>query len=67
MQQNFGICIFIGQCTKGGEFAGSNVIKHAIDVHAHMFVDDKETALDDYLHYAEPEFVATWPLKVDAA
>jgi DNA repair protein RadA/Sms len=41
-QANLGIVIFIGQCTKGGEFAGQNAIKHAIDTHAHMFVDDKE-------------------------
>lgn len=42
MQRNFGVCVFIGQCTKGGEFAGQNTIKHAIDTHAHMFVDEKE-------------------------
>lgn len=42
MQKNFGICIFIGQCTKSGDFAGKNTIKHAIDVHAHLFVDEKE-------------------------
>jgi len=42
MQQNFGVCIFIGQCTKGGEFAGQNTIKHAIDIHAHMFVDEEK-------------------------
>jgi DNA repair protein RadA/Sms len=41
-QHNFGIVIFIGQCTKGGEFAGQNTIKHAIDIHAHMFYDEKE-------------------------
>lgn len=41
-QNNFGIVVFIGQCTKGGEFAGQNTIKHAIDTHAHMFVDEKE-------------------------
>ena len=32
-----------------------------------LFVDDKDAALDDYLDYSEPEFVATWPAKVDAA
>ncbi len=42
MQRNFGISIFIGQVTKGGDFAGVQGIKHAIDVHAHMFYDDKE-------------------------
>ena len=37
---NFGICIFVGQVTKGGDFAGKNAIKHAIDVHGHLFFDD---------------------------
>jgi DNA repair protein RadA/Sms len=41
-QNNFGVCIFIGQCTKGGEFAGQNTIRHAIDTHAHMFYDERE-------------------------
>lgn len=40
-QKNFGIVAFIGQCTKGGEFAGQNVIKHAVDTHAHMWRDIK--------------------------
>lgn len=38
-QKNFGIVAFIGQVTKGGEFAGKNGIKHAIDVHAHLSYD----------------------------
>lgn len=42
MQKNFGICVFIGQCNKAGDFAGKNGIKHAIDVHAHMHYDEKE-------------------------
>lgn len=42
MQRNFGISIFIGQCNKAGDFAGKNGIKHAIDAHAHMYVDEKE-------------------------
>lgn len=41
-QKNFGVVCFIGQCTKAGEFAGQNTIKHAIDTHAHMFYDEKE-------------------------
>jgi len=44
-QQNFGHIWFVGQVTKGGEFAGKNVIKHAIDVHMHLFYDeDKKSA-----------------------
>lgn len=43
-QQNFGFVAFIGQCTKGGDFAGKNTIKHAIDVHAHLFFDEDKKA-----------------------
>ena len=39
-QANFGVVIFIGQCTKGGDFAGQNTIKHAIDIHGHMRYDE---------------------------
>lgn len=41
-QESFGIVLFVGQVTKGGDHAGSQKIKHAIDVHAHMFHDEKE-------------------------
>lgn len=41
-QANFGVVCFISHCTKGGEFAGRNTIKHAIDTHAHLFYDEKE-------------------------
>lgn len=34
------IVIFIGQVTKGGEFAGKNVIKHMIDGHIHLYIDE---------------------------
>ena len=36
----FGIVLFIGQVNKDGQFAGKNQIKHAIDVHGHLFFDD---------------------------
>jgi predicted ATP-dependent serine protease len=36
----FGIVIFIGQVTKSGDFAGKNQIRHAVDVHGHLFFDD---------------------------
>ena len=41
-QRTFGICVFIGQVGKGGEFLGKNGIKHAIDIHAHLWCDDRE-------------------------
>ena len=39
-KETYGIVIFIGQVTKGGDFAGKNGIKHAIDIHGHLFFDD---------------------------
>lgn len=39
-KENYGICIFVGQVTKSGDFAGKNQIKHAIDVHGHLYFDD---------------------------
>lgn len=39
-KETFGIVVFIGQVNKAGEFAGKNAIKHAIDVHGHLFFDD---------------------------
>lgn len=36
----FGIVIFIGQVNKDGQFAGKNQIKHAVDVHGHLFFDE---------------------------
>lgn len=39
---NAGIAIFIGQVTKNGEFSGKNTIKHAVDTHAHMYIDDQK-------------------------
>jgi len=36
----YGNVIVIGQVTKGGEFAGKNTIKHAVDTHVHLRIDD---------------------------
>lgn len=43
-KQNYGIVIFIGQVNKDGEFSGKNGIKHAIDIHAHLYVDKKKSS-----------------------
>lgn len=40
VKEKYGILIFIGQVNKSGEFAGKNGIKHAIDVHGHLFFDE---------------------------
>jgi DNA repair protein RadA/Sms len=41
-QDTYSIGIFIGQVTKGGEFAGKNTIKHVIDVHGHISYDEEK-------------------------
>lgn len=41
-KSNFGIGIIIGQVTKNGEFAGKQQIKHTVDIHGHLFIDDKK-------------------------
>jgi DNA repair protein RadA/Sms len=38
-KENYGIVVFVGQCTKGGDFAGKNTIRHAVDSHAQLYVD----------------------------
>lgn len=40
------IMFMIGQVTKGGEFSGKNGIKHAVDAHMHLYIDnDKKSEL----------------------
>jgi DNA repair protein RadA/Sms len=38
------IAWIIGHVTKSGDFAGKQTIKHAVDVHAHVFVDMMKTS-----------------------
>ena len=40
----YGIVVFIGQVTKDGNFAGKNQIRHAIDIHGHLFFDDAKSS-----------------------
>lgn len=42
MQANFGVCFFINQVGKGGQFLGTNTMMHAIDAHMHLSYDEKE-------------------------
>lgn len=44
MQENLGFCVFIGQACKDGSFSGKNVIRHAIDVHGHLWYDTDKKA-----------------------
>ena len=43
-KENFGIAIVIGQVTKNGDFAGKQQIKHTMDAHAHLFIDEKKNS-----------------------
>lgn len=41
-KEHYAISILIGQVNKSGEFAGKMQIKHAVDVHAHLWIDDNK-------------------------
>jgi DNA repair protein RadA/Sms len=41
-KSTFNVVVFIGQVTKDGTFAGKMTIKHAVDVHGHIFIDDQK-------------------------
>lgn len=41
-KENFAIAITIGQVTKSGDFAGKQQIKHTVDVHGHLFIDEQK-------------------------
>ena len=43
-KENWAIGLIIGQVTKGGEFAGKQQIKHTVDAHAHLYIDDKKNS-----------------------
>ena len=41
-KQTHAVTIAVGQVTKGGVLAGSNKMKHAVDTHVHLGVEDKD-------------------------
>ena len=41
-KSTYGIVCFIGQVTKGGDFAGKQTILHAVDVRGHLYIDDEK-------------------------
>ena len=41
-KSTYGVVIFIGQVNKDGDFQGKNGIKHAIDTHGHLYIDDQK-------------------------
>jgi DNA repair protein RadA/Sms len=40
-KEHFTMAILVGQVTKDGTFAGKQQIKHTVDIHAHLFIDQK--------------------------
>jgi DNA repair protein RadA/Sms len=41
-KSTYNCVVFVGQVTKSGEFAGKQTIKHAVDVHFHLYIDDEK-------------------------
>jgi DNA repair protein RadA/Sms len=39
-KDNYGIVMFINHVSKSGEFVGKNTVKHAIDTHVQLFIDE---------------------------
>jgi DNA repair protein RadA/Sms len=39
-KETYAIVMFVGHVTKNGVFAGKNTIKHMVDVHGHIYIDD---------------------------
>ena len=39
---NYGVVVFIGQVTKGGDFAGKQTILHAVDVRGRLYIDEEK-------------------------
>lgn len=43
-KEHFAVGILIGQVNKDGKFSGKQRIKHAVDVHSHLMIDQKPTS-----------------------
>jgi len=41
-KSNYGVVCFIGQVTKGGDFAGKQTILHAVDVRGRLYIDEEK-------------------------
>lgn len=41
-KETFAIAVTIGQVNKNGDFGGKMQIKHTVDVHAHLFIDEEK-------------------------
>jgi DNA repair protein RadA/Sms len=43
-KKNYAIVIFINHVNKNGDFVGKNTVKHAVDQHAMLYIDDKKNS-----------------------
>lgn len=43
-KEHFAVAMILGQVNKDGKFAGKQQIKHIVDVHAHLNIDQKPTS-----------------------
>jgi DNA repair protein RadA/Sms len=43
-KETYGIALIIGQVTKNGDFAGKQTLKHAVDAHGHLFIDEQKNS-----------------------
>ena len=54
-KENFTNVIVVGQVTKGGQFAGSNKMKHMVDAHMHLSWERKDKDLLGHRKFAVPK------------
>lgn len=43
-KKHYAVAVLIGQVNKDGKFSGKNTIKHLVDVHMHLQIDQKPTS-----------------------
>ena len=48
-KEHYAIAIVVGQVTKAGQMAGSNKLKHMVDAHCHLRIEDNEKS--EFFHY----------------
>lgn len=43
-KETYACALIIGQVTKSGDFGGKMQVKHTVDVHAHLFIDEQKSS-----------------------
>ena len=41
-KETYAVAIIVGQVNKDGQFAGKQMVKHVVDIHAHLCIDDSK-------------------------